>query len=450
MKITVLGAAGTVTGSKYLVSTEKATILIDCGLFQGFKNLRERNWTPLPFESATLDAVVLTHAHLDHSGYLPVLVESGFTGTIFSHAATQALCGILLPDSGHIQESDAKFANKHGFSKHRPAIPLYDQKQALAALRQFKGLEFHQTFEIGDLRVWLHPTGHILGAAAVVLEHQGKRIIFSGDIGRPNDILMKAPEPLPACDVLFVESTYGNRRHDADSSWNALASIVNQTVERGGVIAMPCFAVGRAQTLQHMLDLLIREEKIPELPIYLDSPMAIDTSHIYCHFRELHRLDETQCKSMCRRTQYLTSVEESKSLSKLTYPHVILAGSGMMTGGRILHHLKRLVGNHRNSIILAGYQAGGTRGARLAAGESAIKIHGNFYDVKAEVHSLNGLSGHADYQEIIDWLKLTPQTPSKIFVVHGDPEAADQMRLHLQEQLGAQAYVPSLDETITL
>jgi len=450
MKIQCLGAAGTVTGSKFLVTTEKARVLIDCGLFQGYKTLREKNRAPLSFDASALDAIVLTHAHLDHSGYLPVVCQNGYTGPVYCHPATQALCGILLPDSGHIQEEDARYANEHKISKHQPAIPLYDRKQAIAALKSLTPLDYFDSIEIGDLRIHLHPVGHILGASAVVIEHNGKRVVFSGDVGRPNDILMNAPEPLPACDALFLESTYGNRLHESSSPWDTLADIVNQAANLGGVVTIPCFAVGRAQTLQHMLDALMTQRRIPEMPVFLDSPMAIDASHIYCRFREFHRLDEAQCKAMCHRTQYLTSVEESKSLNEINYPHVILAGSGMITGGRILHHLKRLIGNHRNSVVLAGYQAGGTRGARLAAGETHLKIHNGYYDVRARIYSLNGLSGHADHAEMIEWLKKTPHLPERVILVHGEPAAADQMRIHLSEQLGIDAHVAELGESITL
>ncbi len=449
MKIQCLGAAGTVTGSRFLLTTEKARVLIDCGLFQGYKTLREKNRAPLPFNAAELDAIVLTHAHLDHSGYLPVLCQKGFIGPVYCHPATQALCGILLPDSGHIQEEDARYANEHKTSKHQPALPLYDRKQAVAALKSLTPHDYFDPIEIGDLRLHLHPVGHILGASAVVIEHKGKRVIFSGDVGRPDDILMNPPEPLPECDALFLESTYGNRRHESTSPWDTLADIVNQTANLGGVVSIPCFAVGRAQTLQHMLDSLMAQRRIPDMPVFLDSPMAIDASHIYCRFRSFHRLDEAQCHAMCRRTRYLTSVEDSKSLNEITYPHIILAGSGMITGGRILHHLKRLIGNHRNSVVLAGYQAGGTRGARLAAGETALKIHNSYYEVRARVYSLNGLSGHADYAEIIDWLKKTPILPGRVFLVHGEPEAADQMRIHLREQLDIDAHVAEMGETIS-
>jgi len=387
MNITFLGGTETVTGSKFLVETGQTRVLVDCGLFQGYKWLRKRNRQPLPLDIASLDAVLLTHAHLDHSGYIPVLYKQGFRGAVYTHHATRELCSILLADSGHLQEEEAHYLGRHKLSRHENPEPLYDQEDAEACMELFQSVDFHQVIQLGDIRFHLRPVGHILGAACVIIEAEGKRVGFSGDVGRLNDIFMRPPAPLPALDMLLLESTYGNRRHDDADPLSQLADIVNETVDKGGNILIPAFAVGRAQVLQHMLTDLMKAGRIPRLPVYLDSPMAIDDQ---------------------------------------AYPHVIIAGSGMATGGRILHHFKRLLGQHRTTVIFAGYQAGGTRGAKMVDGAERIKIHGDWIPVKARLEVLSGLSGHGDFTEIEQWLAqsdLAPETP--INLIHGDPDALE-------------------------
>ncbi|HEY7883346.1 MAG TPA: MBL fold metallo-hydrolase [Cellvibrionaceae bacterium] len=436
MNIVFLGGAETVTGSKFLVESGDTRVLIDCGLFQGYKWLRERNWQAPPVDVNTLDAIVLTHAHLDHSGYVPRMYKMGYRGPVFTHRATRDLCSILLPDSGHIQEEDARFYSRHKLSKHAKPEPLYDRQTAENSMALFETVEFGEVFEVGSVRIHLQPAGHILGAGSVIVEAEGKRVGFSGDVGRPDDILMYPPEPLPDLDLLILESTYGNRRHAAADPWDQLADIVKDTVSKGGVLLVPSFAVGRAQVMQHLLATMMADKRIPKLPIYLDSPMAIDVSGIYHRYAKHHRLSDADCAQMMKAVTYSHSVEESKALADITYPHIIIAGSGMISGGRILHHMKRLLANHRTTLLLTGYQAGGTRGAHLMEGVESVKIHGEYIPAKARIVMLDGLSGHGDCVDIAEWLKaskLKPGLPIKL--VHGEPEAADNMRVYLKEHL---------------
>ena len=434
MHLTFLGGCETVTGSKYLLETETTRVLVDCGMFQGYKWLRRRNWQPLPMGIQDVDAIVLTHAHLDHSGFIPVLYKHGFRGSVFTHFATARLCGLLWPDSGKIQEEDAKFYHRHKLSRHANPEPLYDEATAEAALKLLQPVDFHQPFQIGDVNFYLNPVGHILGAASIIAEHDGKRIGFSGDVGRPNDILMKPPQPLPEVDILLLGSTYGDRRHQQEDAWQQLADVVNETAAAGGVLLIPSFAVGRAQLLQHMLTTLMAERKIPRLPMFLDSPMAIKASDIYSDFHEFHRLSAAQCQAAEQAVIDTRSVEDSKAIAKQTGPHIIIAGSGMATGGRILHHFKHWLGDHRATVLFSGHQAGGTRGAKMEQGVERIKVHGEWLPVKAKIRRLDGLSGHADYAEIGDWL-VQSKLPHdlKVYLVHGEPDALEAMSDYLKQ-----------------
>ncbi len=451
MKITFLGGTETVTGSKFLLETERIKVLIDCGLYQGYKWLRERNWQPLPLDIDKLDAVLLTHAHLDHSGYIPALYKHGYRGPIFTHHATKDLCQILLADSGHIQEEDAKYYSKHKLSKHEQPKPLYDRHTAESSMALFQSIDFDQQVEVGDIRFYLQPAGHILGAASIIIEAEGKRIGFSGDVGRFHDMLMKPPRPLPELDLLLMESTYGNRQHEQQDVAQQLAAMVNRIAKNGGVLLVPAFAVGRAQVLQHLLTTLMEQGSIPKLPIYLDSPMAIKVSDIFCHYSDQHRLSHTQCYRMCDTVTYTRTVDESKALTGQTFPHVIIAGSGMATGGRILHHFKRLLSDSRATVLFTGYQAGGTRGAKMLEGVDTVKIHGSWIPIRAKVDVISGLSGHADYLELTEWLrqsKLANTTPIKL--IHGDPEALEGLRIHLQEQTQFKVDVASYRDILSL
>jgi len=451
MKITFLGGTETVTGSKYLLETSTTRVLIDCGLFQGYKWLRKRNWEPLPLDIKSLDAVLLTHAHLDHSGYIPVLFKRGFKGPIYTHHATKALCKILLADSGHIQEADSRFYTKHKLSKHEKPKPLYDQATALESLRLFKSIDFKQKKTIGDINFYFQSAGHILGAASIIVEAEGKTVGFSGDVGRPDDILMKPPQPLPSLDLLLLESTYGNRRHDLTDPYQQLADVVKKTAAKGGALLIPSFAVGRAQMLQHMLITLMAKKMIPELPIYLDSPMAINVSDIYCHFSNEHKLELEQCKNMCDEIIYTSTVEDSKAIAEQQFPHIVIAGSGMATGGRILHHFKRLLSNPNTTVLFAGYQAGGTRGAKMLDGVRSIKIHGNWIPVKADVTTINSLSGHGDYVDIELWLKQSSlKKNTDIYLVHGDADALEGMRDHLRQSTSFNVDIATYHQVLTI
>ena len=435
MRITFLGAAGTVTGSKYLLEHGGKRVLMDCGLFQGLKQLRLRNWAAFPVPAEKIDAVVLTHAHIDHSGYLPALARQGFRGPVFCTEATRDLCALLLPDSGHLQEEDALYANRKGFSKHSPALPLYTEADARKTLRLFRPQDFGIEFEpVEGLRIRFSLAGHILGAASVHVRWDSGSILFSGDLGREEDLLMRPPEPPPTADYVVMESTYGDRLHEHEDPATAFAEVIKRTAARGGVVVVPAFAVGRAQSLMYMVAILKREGRIPDLPVFLNSPMAADTTELYHKHRPQHRLTPDECREMCTAAKVVNSVEESRKLNEMRYPAVIISASGMATGGRVVHHLKAMAPNHRNTILLAGYQAVGTRGDALARGAKEIKIHGAYVPVRAEVVSLGSLSAHADREELLHWVGRIPQAPKRVFITHGEPVAADSLRLAIQEQ----------------
>lgn len=445
--ITFLGGAGTVTGSKYLVQVNGARVLVDCGLFQGFKQLRLKNWAPLPVAPATIDAVILTHAHLDHSGYIPLLVRNGFKGPIYATSATRDFCSILLPDSGHLQERDAEFANKHGFSKHSPARPLYTQRDAETSLENFNSVQFEEEVVVSpEVTARFRPAGHILGAATVQLTIGGNEIVFSGDLGPPDSATMLDPAPIRHTDYLVIESTYGDRIHEKEDPEEKLADIVNRTATRGGTVLIPAFAVGRAQTILFHLDRLKRSNRIPDLPIFLDSPMAIDASEIFCEHLNDHRLAEEQCRTSCRVAEYVREADKSKALDANKMPKVIISASGMATGGRILHHLKYYAPDERNALVFTGFQAGGTRGAAIVGGVEAVKIHGAYVKIRSEVHNLHMLSAHADADQILGWLKNFQSNPRRTFVTHGEPTASDALRRRIVEKLGWDCTVPAIND----
>ena len=451
LRLRFLGANATVTGSRHLLEAGDRRLLIDCGLFQGYKTPRLRNWAQFPVDPASIDAVVLTHAHLDHSGYLPRLVQQGFRGKVWCTAPTRSLCEIMLPDSGRLQEEQAGYAEHTRSSRHRPAQPLYTESDARRSLQQLQGVGFDQPFEpVPGMQVQLRRQGHILGAAAVSVEVDGVRIVFSGDIGRPDDPVMHAPAPLPAADWIVTEATYGDRRHPPVDIADELCDALQPVLARGGVAIIPSFAVGRAQLLLHVIAQLQESGRLPDVPMYLNSPMAADVTGLYREFADLHRMNDAQLDAMRRHTRIVNSVEESKALNRRHGPMVIVSASGMLTGGRVLHHLLAFAGDERNAVILCGYQAGGTRGATLAAGERFLRIYGQDVEVRAEVKQLETASAHADSGEILDWLATAPQAPRGVFITHGEPDAADALRVAIKRRLGWQAHVPDYQESVNL
>lgn len=451
MRLTFLGAVGTVTGSKFLVATDTQRVLVDCGLFQGLKQLRRRNREPLPFDAAGLDAVVLTHAHLDHSGYLPLLVRNGFRGPIHCTPATRDLCGILLPDSGHLQEEEAEYANRQGYSKHRPALPLYTEQDARASLEYLAPVAFGTPVELGgDLSATLVPAGHILGAAMVSMQGPDATVHFSGDLGRSVDPLLPPPAIVRGSDYLLVESTYGDRTHPAADPLDQLEAVVRRTVDRGGVVLIPAFAVGRTQSLLYLLYLLKQARRIPDVPIFVDSPMAASAIRIFQRHPDYHGLSAQVCEAVCAVATATETVEESKEIGRMRYPRVIISASGMATGGRVLHHLKAIAPDPRNTVLFVGHQAVGTRGAQMVGGARQVKVHGHYIRVDAEVDVLENLSAHADAHEIIDWLHHFERPPRQTYITHGEPAAADALRLRIQETFGWEARVPEDGETVAL
>ncbi|GLR11231.1 MBL fold hydrolase [Chitinimonas prasina] len=451
MQLQFLGGTGTVTGSKYLLEAEGMRLLVDCGLFQGWKQLRLRNWTQLPVDPASIDAVILTHAHLDHSGYLPLLVREGYRGPVYCTSATQELCEVLLPDSGRLQEEEAGYANRHHSSRHDPALPLYDESDAQRCLKQLQHCPYGKDIALNPkLKLHFRPAGHILGAATVELTSSTGRIVFSGDLGRPADLVMKPPATVGQADWLLVESTYGNRSHEQEDPRVQLGEIIRRTVAQAGVVLIPTFAVGRAQNLMYLLHLLRESGEIPQVPVFLNSPMAVDATEIFLRHQGEHRLSQAQCAAMCRDVTVVSSPEESKALNRRHGPMIILAASGMATGGRVLHHIKAFAPDARNTIVFSGFQAGGTRGAAMLGGASHIRIFGEDIPIRARVENVPNFSAHADADEILGWLRgfLTP--PKQTFVVHGEPDAADALRKRIATELNWNVCVPDYLQSIKL
>lgn len=448
MKITFLGAVKTVTGSKYLITVGKKHILVDCGLFQGYKELRLRNWSQLPLDPKQIDAVILTHAHIDHSGYLPLLVKMGFKGKIYCSKGTLDLCNILLPDSGYLQEEDAKRANKYGYSKHHPALPLYTLADAKESLTHFMPVEFQKAHEIfEDFSFKLYPAGHIIGSSLVEITHQNQTLLFTGDLGRPHHPIMDAPTMMTSANFLVVEATYGDRLHERSDPLQQLAETIRDTVTKGGSVIIPAFAVGRTQDLLYYLYTLKKENRIPDVPIFLDSPMAQNVSDLLIHHANEHRLSKEECRTICQTARYVKTAEESKAIDQYPVPVIIISASGMVEGGRILHHLKVFLTNPENTVILTGYQDPGTRGDRLQRGESEIKIHGQMIPVRAKIVAMNSLSAHADYEEMLDWLKHFKSPPKKVFITHGDEVSCLSLKAKIEKRFGWKCIVPDYMQT---
>lgn len=455
--IRFLGGAGTVTGSKFLVERNGIRLLVDCGLFQGLKELRLRNWAQFPVDPRSLDLVLLTHAHIDHSGYLPRLARDGFSGPVYATRATVSLLKILLPDSGHLQEEEARYANKKGYSKHRPALPLYTAEEGVRAAERVRGVEPEKRLTLSDgLAVTFHRAGHILGSAILSLWLDGRRIVFSGDLGRYSAPILPDPAAIDFADALIVESTYGDRSHGAEPAPEQLARAINGAVERGGAIIIPAFAVGRTQELMYYLSGLEQAKRIPRLPTYVDSPMAIDATEIYCDYpeefdSEMQRLVRNkQCPLQSGEFHLARTQAESMALNRRSGPFLIISASGMATGGRVLHHLKLRLPDARTTVLLVGYQAAGTRGRRIQDGAKAVKIHGEEVPVRAHVETINGLSAHADREEILRWLGGFARKPARTFVVHGEPEASEGLREKIVGELGWDVVIPADGQQIEI
>ncbi len=439
MKITFLGATQEVTGSKYLIEDNGTKILVDCGLFQGDKELRRRNGDKFPVEPSSIDAIVLTHAHIDHTGYIPALVKDGFRGAIYCSKATYQLSSIMLLDSGRVQEKEAT------------DLPLYTEKDAEYALQFFKVVDYDTIVNIGtSLKVTLIRSGHILGSAFVILSDGKQTLTFSGDLGRPDQLTMKSPPYLEKTDFLVIESTYGDRLHEQGDSIKELGHIVNETVEKGGVLIIPSFAVSRTQTILYALYRLKEKNAIPKVPIFLDSPMAIRVTDLFCDFKSELTLPSRLCDDIFDVATYTSTAKKSKKIDTLKHSAIIIAGSGMVTGGRVLHHLKAFISDAKNTILFVGFQAEGTGGRALVEGAKEIKIHDKLYNVRAEIKRINTLSGHADYNEILEWLSHFQNSPKKVFVTHGEIEASRSLQKKMEERFGWTVVIPKYLESFDL
>ena len=454
-----LGAAGTVTGSKHLLTLGKRKVLLDCGLFQGLKALRLRNWARLPFDTASLDAVLLSHAHIDHSGALPLLVKQGFRGKVFCTPGTRDLLRVMLPDAAHLQEEEAGYANRKGYSKHHPALPLYTRQDAEAVFPLLESRPYGKPFPVAEgIGGLFRRAGHILGSATVELRLDGPpplTLAYSGDLGRWDQPILRDPDPIPEADVLLVESTYGSRTH-ALKPEEELARIVREAAERGGALLIPAFAVGRTQTLIWMLHELAEAGRIPKLPSFLDSPMANRISEITCRHEEDHddemrqRMEQGRCPICTRAFAFLETPQESKSLNRREGPFIVIAGSGMVTGGRILHHMEQRLPDSKTTLLFTGFQAAGTRGRSLQEGAPHLKMHGRWIPVKAKVEVLDGLSAHADQGESLRWLSGFRKPPRQTYVVHGEPEAAETLADVIRTSLGWRVTVAGDGEQVEL
>lgn len=442
MRLTFLGATETVTGSKFLLEAAGKRVLIDCGLFQGLKELRQRNWDTPPIDPRSVDAVVLTHAHIDHTGYLPRFVRQGFRGPVYGTPATVDLLRILLPDSAHLQEEEANFRNRHRRSKHDPALPLYTVADADAALRLTKAVPYRTVRDITQgFQFDLLPAGHILGSSFVRFQAESKTVLFTGDIGRFETPIIHGPSEVESADYLILESTYGNRRHKEKETHGkqALRDVIVETARRGGTVLIPSFAVGRAQEILYYMRELEQDGEIPILPVYVDSPMAVDAFEVFHDHEEEHDLEMTRLRTEGKnplRTQnvsFVRSVQESKAINGHQFPAVIVSANGMATGGRIVHHLMHRLPDGRNSVVFVGFQAAGTRGRYLVEGAKTIRIYGVDYPVRAEIHSIEDFSAHGDYSEILRWLQFFKSPPRKTFLVHGEPRAIVAMKEHIQQ-----------------
>ncbi len=446
INIHFLGAASTVTGSKYLVDTGDRKILIDCGLFQGLKELRLKNWEYLPVEVSKIDVVLLTHGHLDHTGYLPRLVKQGYNGPIYGTNPTLDIAKIILNNSAKIQEQEAARANKEGYSKHSPAVPLYDLKDVEKTISHFKGVPQSQWIPLFDgIRARFKYNGHILGATFIELDVHGKRFVFSGDIGRTNDLLLYPPLKPKKADVLFIESTYGGRFHpDEVEAIPQIEKLVNDTINRGGCLFIPSFSVERAQLMMLVFWTLLKENKIPKVQMIMDSPMGANILELFHRTRDWHRLKDNECDEMCSYFTVVSSYRETMELRTDNKPKIVIAGSGMLTGGRMLNYLETQAQNPKNTLLFIGYQAEGTRGRKLLEGDKELKVYGKWVPFNMEVAEIKGLSAHADHAELMDWMSKLNNKPERIFIVHGEKESAEALQKGIKETHGWDAEIPEL------
>lgn len=451
LTLTSLGGAGTVTGSKHLIEHDGGRLLVDCGLFQGPRELRELNWKSFPVDPRSISEIVLTHAHLDHCGYLPRLVRQGFEGPIYATPASIDVSRLVLLDSAHLQEKDAEFANRHGFSRHKPALPLYGVRDAEQTLSQFVPVEFHRQRALsGASSLQFRRAGHILGAATAEISIAGKTIAFSGDLGRYDDPIMLDPEPVPRADYVVVESTYGDRIHPKLDPGAVLKQIIERTVQRGGTVVIPAFAIGRTQSLLYYLWMLKSAGNLELVPIYVDSPMATNATELMSAHIGDHRLKSDLCREAFAMATYVRDVEASKELSASRMPKVIISASGMATGGRVLHHIRAFGGDPRNTIMFAGFQSRGTHGRAIVDGMREIKIFGEWFEIRAEVADLTMFSAHADSNEIMRWLEGFASPPARTFIVHGEPAASAALRDRIETSLGWACSIPQMSEEFEL
>ena len=446
INIHFLGAAGTVTGSKYLVDTGERKILIDCGLFQGLKELRLKNWEYPPVEVSEIDMVLLTHGHMDHTGYLPRLVKQGFRGPIYGTNPTLDIAKIILNDSAKIQEQEAERANKEGYSKHSPAEPLYDLNDVEKTLPHFKGVPPAQWMPLmKNIKARFQYNGHILGATYIELDIHGKRFVFSGDIGRTNDLLLYPPLKPKKADMLFIESTYGGRFHpDEVEALPQIEKLVNDTINRGGSLFIPSFSVERAQLMMLIFWRLLKKNKIPKVQMIMDSPMGANVLELFHRTRDWHRLEDNECDEMCSHFTVVSSYRETMELRIDNKPKIVIAGSGMLTGGRMLNYLETQAQNPKNTLLFVGYQAEGTRGRKLLEGDKELKVYGKWVPFHMEVAEIEGLSAHADHAELMDWMRKINNKPERIFIVHGEKESAEALQKGIKETYNWDAEIPQL------
>lgn len=450
MKITFLGAVEEVTGSKYLVEDNDVKILVDCGLFQGIKEITQRNWDPLPLAPASIDALVLTHAHIDHTGYIPLLIKNGFKGKIYCSTATRELCAILLPDCGSLQEEEAKHSNDKRDPQHPAMMPLYTKLDAENSLKFFQTVDYDTILNIKSFRVTLIRSGHILGSSFVIVSDGKQTLTFSGDLGRPEQFIQKSPPHLKKTDFLVLESTYGDRLHEKGDPIKALGDVVNQTVKKGGVLIIPSFVVERTQTVLYCLYQLKQKKTIPDIPIFLDSPTGIGVTDLFCKFSKELKLSASLCKQIFTIATYTRAVEESKRLDQITRPTIIIAGSGMANGGRVIYHLQHFISDAKNTVAFVGYQAKGTQGRLLVDGAKKLRIYGTSYSVRAQIKMITGLSAHADYKEIIEWLGYFENPPKKVFLTHGQIESAQSLKKKIEKRFGWLVVIPKYLESFDL